>query len=170
MTDVTITLTERERSLLGFALHRFVNDARWRMSAAGQDKQGQFFKPGTVEACHRDALDTEQLIGKLRAASLPCEVCGGTGGVQAHQNGRTGTHPCPRGCKPPEPGQTVGELVELAQQVAADPHLGHGRTLGQVVGSLIDEGRLSHLRLSRDDFELIVRLYATQPTQGDTDG
>lgn len=29
---------------------------------------------------------------------LPCEACGGTGAVQAYQNGRTGTHPCPRGC------------------------------------------------------------------------
>lgn len=44
----------------------------------------------------------------------PCGVCGGTGGVQAYQNGRTGTHPCPRGCaeKPPTPGVHDGQPPE----------------------------------------------------------
>lgn len=27
-----------------------------------------------------------------------CEVCGGSAVVLAYQNGRTGSHPCPRGC------------------------------------------------------------------------
>lgn len=37
-------------------------------------------------------------VRALKWMRLPCEVCSGTGRVQAYQNGRTGTHPCPRGC------------------------------------------------------------------------
>jgi hypothetical protein len=37
-------------------------------------------------------------VRPVRWHRMPCEVCGGTGVVQAYQNGRTGTHPCPRGC------------------------------------------------------------------------
>lgn len=33
--------------------------------------------------------------------ALPCEVCEGAGGVASFMNGRSITHPCPRGCKAP---------------------------------------------------------------------
>lgn len=72
---------------------------------------------------------------------------------------------------PSELGQTIADLAELARQIDADPHLSRRRTLGQVVGSLIDEGRLSYLKLAGGDFDMIVRLYATQdPPPGAPDG
>lgn len=72
---------------------------------------------------------------------------------------------------PSELGHNIGELVELAKQIDADPNLHHPLTIGQMVGTLIDEGRLAYVRLHPNDFELLVKLYATQePPHGEPDG
>jgi hypothetical protein len=46
-----------------------------------------------------DDLRLNKMTLETAQLALPCEVCEGTGGVASFMNGRSITHPCPRGCK-----------------------------------------------------------------------
>lgn len=61
-----MTLTDRENSIILFALHRFMSDAYARLNAAAQDKDNRYFKPGSVDAFTKDIKDAEMLITKLK--------------------------------------------------------------------------------------------------------
>lgn len=69
MADVTI-LTERQRSVLSFALHCFIGQAHDRANAAAQDKDGRYFKPGAVTAFLGNAGDAEELLRLMRSGPL----------------------------------------------------------------------------------------------------
>ena len=58
-------LTDREQSIVRFAVHRFMTDAYSRLAAAAQDKDGRFFGPGAADAFAKDARDAEELLKKL---------------------------------------------------------------------------------------------------------
>lgn len=77
----------------------------WHVTGDERQPKGspQFVARGSGEDLLDMLLARESETFSVRPVQwlrLPCEVCGGTGGVQAHQNGRSGTHPCPRGCEP----------------------------------------------------------------------
>ena len=69
MGDFT-TLTERQRSIVAFALRRFMDEAHNRALAAGQDKEGRYFKPGAVTAFLIDAGDAEDMLRLMRSGSV----------------------------------------------------------------------------------------------------
>lgn len=60
---VQVELTHRERSIVMFALWRFMHDAHAHADAAAQDKHAP---SGAVGHFHKDANDAAQLITKLR--------------------------------------------------------------------------------------------------------
>ena len=68
--DVGGLMTERQISIINFALHRFASDARSNANAAAQDKNGDFYKEGSVTAFLRDASDAEKLLAKKPYAAL----------------------------------------------------------------------------------------------------
>ncbi len=59
-------MTDRERSVVWFALHRFMHEAYGLANEALQDKKGLRFKPGAADAFHQDAHDAGEIISKLR--------------------------------------------------------------------------------------------------------
>ena len=61
-----MTLTDRENSIIIYALHRFMSQAYARMDEAAQDKYNFYFKPGDVDAFSKDAWDAKLLIAKLQ--------------------------------------------------------------------------------------------------------
>lgn len=61
-------LTDRENSLIRFALHRFMTAAYAQLSEAAQDKNNSHYKAGAVEAFAKDAKNAEALLAKLPAA------------------------------------------------------------------------------------------------------
>jgi hypothetical protein len=65
MADITL-LTARQRSIIAFAVGRFMDQAHERANAAAQDKEGRYFKPGAVTAFVTDAADAEELLGVMR--------------------------------------------------------------------------------------------------------
>jgi hypothetical protein len=67
--DVTV-LTARQRTMIAFALRLFMDEAHNRALAAGQDKEGKYFKPGAVTAFLRDAGDAEDLLRLMRGGSV----------------------------------------------------------------------------------------------------
>ena len=66
-----VGLTDREKAVIRFALHRFMADAYAQMTAAAQDKDNRYFKPGAVDAFAKDAKDAESLLAKLREKNAP---------------------------------------------------------------------------------------------------
>lgn len=58
-------LTDRDNAIIRFAVHRFMTDAYARLSAAAQDKDGRYFRPGAADAFAKDAKDAEALLEKL---------------------------------------------------------------------------------------------------------
>ena len=56
-------LTSRHWRVIDFALWRFINDAYDRATAAAQDKEGRWFKPGSHESFFADAKDAEDARG-----------------------------------------------------------------------------------------------------------
>lgn len=60
-------LTDRERSLIRFALYRFSCDAQSKMNEAAQDN-GRHYDSSAVEKFARDAADAQALYGKLQTA------------------------------------------------------------------------------------------------------
>ncbi len=62
-------MTDRERSVVLFALHRFMHEAYGLANEALQDKKGLRFKPGAADAFHQDAHDAGEIISKLREKS-----------------------------------------------------------------------------------------------------
>jgi hypothetical protein len=59
-------MTDRERSVVLFALHRFMHEAYGLANEALQDKRGLRFKPGAADAFHQGAHDAGEIISKLR--------------------------------------------------------------------------------------------------------
>lgn len=57
---------EREQQIIMFAVHRFMGDAYAQSTAAAQDHDNRYFKPGAVDAFYKDAKDAEALIAKLK--------------------------------------------------------------------------------------------------------
>ena len=56
-------LTPRHWRVIDFALWRFINDAYDRATAAAQDKEGRWFKPGSHKSFFADAKDAEDARG-----------------------------------------------------------------------------------------------------------
>lgn len=65
---LTDGLTDREQSIIRFALYRFMADAYLKLNAAAQDKENRRFKDGDAGAFAKDAKDAEALLGRLTAA------------------------------------------------------------------------------------------------------
>lgn len=67
-----LDLTERERSVISYALHRFAMGARDRFEVASQKRVYGLHSPfDAIEAARflQDAEDAEALINRLRASS-----------------------------------------------------------------------------------------------------
>lgn len=69
MADVTV-LTERQRTMIAFAVRLFMADAHNRAQAAGQDREGRYFQPGAVTAFLIDAAEAEELLTLMRNGPL----------------------------------------------------------------------------------------------------
>ena len=63
----SLTLTDRELSLVGFALWRMAEIAHGNAAEAGQDKANRFTKKGDCERWMDDARDCEQLRARVLA-------------------------------------------------------------------------------------------------------
>lgn len=74
MTD----FNHREWTLIRFALWRFANAAREHANAAAQDKDGEFFNPGAVDAFLKDARDAEAILTVLRMEAAAEPALGAT--------------------------------------------------------------------------------------------
>lgn len=61
-----LTLSDREISLIKFALWRLSNDA-WS-SAKLYAEKGLYYNPVKSDAYHKDAVDTDSLINKVHNA------------------------------------------------------------------------------------------------------
>ena len=68
--DVAGLMTDRQISVINFALHRFASHAHQNANAAGQDIQGAYYKKGAFEAFLKDAEDAEELLSKKPYAAL----------------------------------------------------------------------------------------------------
>lgn len=66
LPTMVLNITEkRTRTLLRFALRRFVSDAHHLRNEAAQDKECARFRPGAVEAFSRDIADAEAILARI---------------------------------------------------------------------------------------------------------
>lgn len=66
-------LTERDRCVLRFALHRFMGEAYARYHEASQKTAAGLYASGAAESFYRDAKDAERLLSVFAAAPKPGE-------------------------------------------------------------------------------------------------
>lgn len=92
MTQELTAFTDRQWSIIWFAVHGFSRSAHEQAHAAAQDKDGKFFKPDAVTAFLKDAADAEELLiainkrnAALRASSAPTKT-----GVDLSRGGEHG--------------------------------------------------------------------------------
>ena len=74
---MVLDLTERERSVISFALHRFAMTARDRFDVASQKRVYGMHSPfDAIEAARflQDAKDAEALIERLRAGTMEAKL------------------------------------------------------------------------------------------------
>lgn len=66
-------LTDRDNSIILFAVHRFMVDAYARLNAAAYDRDGRYFRKGACDEFAKDAKDAEALLEKLRKAVIAAD-------------------------------------------------------------------------------------------------
>lgn len=59
-------LTERQRKVVLYALHRFISDAHYNANMAAQDREGRTFPPGAAEKFLQDATDAGEAYKILK--------------------------------------------------------------------------------------------------------
>lgn len=62
-------LSDREQSIIRFAVRRFLVDAMNHRYAAAQDVSNRDYKPGDMEKFDKDAKDAETLLAKLNSTT-----------------------------------------------------------------------------------------------------
>lgn len=68
-----MVLSERDKSVMRFALHRFMGDAYAKHGEASQKTEARRYAPGAAERFYQDAKDAERLLSMLAAAQQPKE-------------------------------------------------------------------------------------------------
>ena len=69
------------------------------MTSMNEEKMRQASRSDVCKRCD----GTGERFNNASEELTHCAVCCGAGVVLAHQNGRTGSHPCPRGCAAARP-------------------------------------------------------------------
>lgn len=67
--SIEIDWTGRDGQIIRAAMQQMMIDARYHANAAGQDKSGEIYHPGAVEAYLSDVKDLERLLGVTRNAA-----------------------------------------------------------------------------------------------------
>jgi len=80
------------------------------MTSMNEEKVWQASQSGVCKRCDGTGERFNNALEEL----THCAVCCGAGVVVAHQNGRTGSHPCPRGCTAARPSVQRDSALEGA--------------------------------------------------------
>ena len=64
-------VSDRENSIIRFALHQFMSNAYAHLTAAAQDKEGKRYPSEAVEKFAKDAEDAQALLKRLQFTSPP---------------------------------------------------------------------------------------------------